>query len=142
MKIRVVIPCFNEGEVITQTHQQLTEILSQDSSVKGYDYNMLFIDDGSTDTTIDEMQHLATIDRHVSFISFSRNFGKEAAMIAGYQHSTEFDAVIMIDCDLQHPPEYIPKMVEGFMEGYDQVIAKRDRSGENFSRKTLSHLYY
>lgn len=55
MKIRVVIPCFNEGEVITQTHQQLTEILSQDSSVKGYDYNMLFIDDGSTDTTIDEM---------------------------------------------------------------------------------------
>ncbi|HCD5160345.1 TPA: lipoteichoic acid-specific glycosylation protein CsbB [Staphylococcus aureus] len=142
MKIRVVIPCFNEGEVITQTYQQLTEILSQDSSVKGYDYNMLFIDDGSTDTTIDEMQHLATIDRHVSFISFSRNFGKEAAMIAGYQHSTEFDAVIMIDCDLQHPPEYIPKMVEGFMEGYDQVIAKRDRSGENFSRKTLSHLYY
>ncbi len=69
MKIRVVIPCFNEGEVITQTHQQLTEILSQDSSVKGYDYNMLFIDDGSTDTTIDEMQHLATIDRHVSYIS-------------------------------------------------------------------------
>ncbi len=68
MKIRVVIPCFNEGEVITQTHQQLTEILSQDSSVKGYDYNMLFIDD-DTDTTIDEMQHIATIDRHVSFIS-------------------------------------------------------------------------
>ncbi|WP_141708384.1 glycosyltransferase, partial [Staphylococcus aureus] len=59
MKISVVIPCFNEGELITQTHQLLTEILSQDCSVKGYDYNMLFIDDGSTDTTIDEMQHLA-----------------------------------------------------------------------------------
>ncbi|CDR23543.1 glycosyltransferase family 2 protein [Staphylococcus argenteus] len=142
MKIRVVIPCFNEGEVITQTHQQLTEILARDSHLKGYNYNMLFIDDGSTDTTIDQMQHLASIDNHVSFISFSRNFGKEAAMIAGYQHSTDFDAVIMIDCDLQHPPEYIPNMVEGFMEGYDQVVAKRDRNGENLSRKTLSHLYY
>ncbi len=71
MKIQVVIPCFNEGEVITQTHQQLTEILSQDSSVKGYDYNMLFIDDELVRIPLsDEMQHLATIDRHVSFISF------------------------------------------------------------------------
>ena len=63
-------------------------------------------------------------------------------MIAGYEHSTMHDAVIMIDGDLQHPPEYIPQMIEGYIEGYDQVIAKRNRQGENFVRKTLSRCYY
>lgn len=142
MKIRVIVPCFNEGEVVTKTYDKLTEILMEDSLDKGYDYDLLFVDDGSKDNTIDHVQHLASLDRHVKYISFSRNFGKESAMIAGFQHSVKCDAVVMVDGDLQHPPEFIPQMIEGFQEGYDQVIAKRDRTGENIARKSMTKLYY
>ncbi|MBE7356457.1 glycosyltransferase family 2 protein [Staphylococcus haemolyticus] len=142
MKIRVIVPCFNEGEVVTKTYDKLTEILMKDSLDKGYDYDLLFVDDGSKDNTIDHVQHLASLDQHVKYISFSRNFGKESAMIAGFQHSVKCDAVVMVDGDLQHPPEFIPQMIEGFQEGYDQVIAKRDRTGENIARKSMTKLYY
>lgn len=142
MKIRVIVPCFNEGEVVTKTYDKLTEILMEDSLDKGYDYDLLFVDDGSKDNTIDHVQHLASLDLHVKYISFSRNFGKESAMIAGFQHSVKCDAVVMVDGDLQHPPEFIPQMIEGFQEGYDQVIAKRDRTGENIARKSMTKLYY
>ncbi|MCI2942442.1 glycosyltransferase family 2 protein [Staphylococcus haemolyticus] len=142
MKIRVIVPCFNEGEVVTKTYDKLTEILMKDSLDKGYDYDLLFVDDGSKDNTIDHVQYLASLDLHVKYISFSRNFGKESAMIAGFQHSVECDAVVMVDGDLQHPPEFIPQMIEGFQEGYDQVIAKRDRIGENIARKSMTKLYY
>lgn len=142
MKIRVIVPCFNEGEVVTKTYDKLTEILMEDSLDKGYDYDLLFVDDGSKDNTIDHVQHLASEDQHVKYISFSRNFGKESAMIAGFQHSVQCDAVVMVDGDLQHPPEFIPQMIEGFKEGYDQVIAKRDRTGENIARKSMTKLYY
>ena len=142
MKIRVIVPCFNEGEVVTKTYDKLTEILMEDSLDKGYDYDLLFVDDGSKDNTIDHVQHLASLDQHVKYISFSRNFGKESAMIAGFQHSVKGDAVVMVDGDLQHPPEFIPQMIEGFQEGYDQVIAKRDRTGENIARKSMTKLYY
>ncbi|PNH23072.1 glycosyltransferase [Staphylococcus haemolyticus] len=142
MKIRVIVPCFNEGEVVTKTYDKLTEILMKDSLDKGYDYDLLFVDDGSKDNTIDHVQHLASSDLHVKYISFSRNFGKESAMIAGFQHSVKCDAVVMVDGDLQHPPEFIPQMIEGFQEGYDQVIAKRDRTGENIARKSMTKLYY
>lgn len=142
MKVRVIIPCYNEGEVILKTYKKLIEILETDSLRQHYDYDLLFIDDGSKDSTISYIQEAATTDSHVKFISFSRNFGKESAMIAGYQHSTDCDAVIMIDADLQHPPHLIPKMIQGYMDGYDQVIAKRNRCGENKSRKWLTKLYY
>lgn len=142
MKIRVIVPCFNEGEVVLKTYERLTEIMKQDSSVKNYQYDLLFIDDGSKDKTVDLIQQLALNDQHVKFISFSRNFGKESAMVAGFQHSVDCDAVIMIDGDLQHPPEFIPKMIENYLDGYDQVVAKRNREGENFSRKLMSKLYY
>lgn len=142
MKIRVIVPCFNEGEVVAKTYDKLTEILMEDSVVKDYSYDLLFIDDGSKDDTIDHIQNLAAVDNHVKYISFSRNFGKESAMIAGFQHSVDFDAVVMIDGDLQHPPEFIPKMIDGYLEGYDQVIAQRDRTGENFARKSMTKLYY
>ncbi|WP_145467548.1 glycosyltransferase family 2 protein [Staphylococcus pettenkoferi] len=142
MKVRVIIPCYNEGEVILKTYKKLIEILETDSLRQHYDYDLLFIDDGSKDSTISYIQEAATTDSHVKFISFSRNFGKESAMIAGYQHSTDCDAVVMIDADLQHPPHLIPKMIQGYMDGYDQVIAKRNRCGENKSRKWLTKLYY
>ncbi|MBM2657994.1 glycosyltransferase family 2 protein [Staphylococcus pseudoxylosus] len=142
MQIRVIVPCYNEGEVIVKTYERLTEILSKDSQNHHYDYDLLFVDDGSKDKTINYIQEMATKDEHVKFISFSRNFGKESAMIAGYQHSENCDGVIMIDADLQHPPELIPQMIEGYMDGYDQVIAKRDRTGEKQSRKMMTKIYY
>ena len=142
MKIRVIVPCYNEGEVVLKTYDKLTEIMKKDSLIKNYEYDLLFINDGSTDTTIHHIKNIVAYDNHVKYLSFSRNFGKEAAMIAGYQHSTMHDAVIMIDGDLQQPPEYIPQMIEGYIEGYDQVVAKRNRQGENFVRKTLSRCYY
>ncbi|MCE5090569.1 glycosyltransferase [Staphylococcus devriesei] len=142
MKIRVIVPCFNEGEVVRKTYDKLTEILMKDSKIKAYDYDLLFVDDGSKDNTIEHIQSLATVDQHVKYISFSRNFGKESAMIAGFQHSVDCDAVVMIDGDLQHPPEFIPQMIQEYQQGYDQVIAKRDRTGENFARKTMTKLYY
>lgn len=142
MQIRVVVPCYNEGEVVLKTYQRLKAILSKDSQKHQYNYDLLFVDDGSKDKTINYIQDIATKDQHVKFISFSRNFGKESAMIAGYQHSKTCDAVIMIDADLQHPPELIPQMIEGYMDGYDQVVAKRDRKGEKQSRKLLTRMYY
>ncbi|RIP35959.1 glycosyltransferase [Staphylococcus gallinarum] len=142
MQIRVIVPCFNEGEVILKTYQRLSEILLKDSAHHQYEYDLLFIDDGSKDKTINYIQEAATKDKHVKFISFSRNFGKESAMIAGYQHSKDCDAVIMIDADLQHPPELIPRMIAGYMDGYDQVVAKRDRTGEKQSRKIMTRIYY
>lgn len=142
MQIRVIVPCYNEGEVIVKAYERLTEILSKDSQNHHYDYDLLFVDDGSKDKTINYIQEMATKDEHVKFISFSRNFGKESAMIAGYQHSENCDGVIMIDADLQHPPELIPQMIEGYMDGYDQVIAKRDRTGEKQSRKMMTKIYY
>ena len=95
MKIRVIIPC-NEGKVV-KTYDRLTEILTENSKTRRYYYDLLFIDDGSKDNTIEHIQNLAEYDEHVKYISFSRNFGKEAAMIAGFQHSVNVDAVVMID---------------------------------------------
>src|SRR5699024_7112856 len=142
MQIRVIVPCYNEGEVVLKTYQRLTEILSKDSQYHQYDYDLLFVDDGSKDQTIKFIQDVATKDAHVKFISFSRNFGKEAAMIAGFQNSKDCDAAIMIDADLQHPPELIPQMIAGYMDGYDQVVAKRDRKNEKPSRKIMTKMYY
>lgn len=142
MDIRIIVPCYNEGEVILKTYNRLTEILTEDSLNRQYNYELLFIDDGSHDKTINYIQEMATHDNHVKYISFSRNFGKESAMIAGFQHSVNCDAVVMIDADLQHPPELIPQMVDSYLDGYDQVVAKRDRTGEKRSRKWLTKVYY
>ena len=121
MKIRVIVPCFNEGEVVTKTYDKLTEILMEDSLDKGYDYD-LYLSTMVVKITIDHVQHLASLDQHVKYISFSRNFGKESAMIAGFQHSVKCDAVVMVDGDLQHPPEFIPQMIEGFQEGMTKLL--------------------
>ena len=142
MQIRVIVPCYNEGEVILKTYHRLTEILEKDSLNRHYNYDLLFVDDGSHDKTINYIQEMAAHDEHVKYISFSRNFGKESAMIAGFQHSVACDAVVMIDADLQHPPELIPQMIDSYLDGYDQVVAKRDRTGEKRSRKFLTQCYY
>ncbi|UXR71989.1 glycosyltransferase family 2 protein [Staphylococcus sp. IVB6238] len=142
MKVRVIVPCYNETAILQRTIDKLQEILDVDAKKQGYTYDLLFVDDGSKDTTIDILQEAASESEVVKFISFSRNFGKESAMIAGFEHSVDCDAVIMIDADLQHPPELIPDMIKEYQEGYDQVIAKRNRDGETASRKWMTRLYY
>lgn len=142
MKLRVIVPCYNEKDVLNQTIQQLIQILEKDSVAQVYDYDLLFIDDGSHDNTITILQEAANETQHLKYISFSRNFGKEAAMFAGFEHSVDCDAVVMIDADLQHPPELIPDMVKAYREGYDQIIAKRNREGEHVSRKWMTRCYY
>ncbi len=141
MKLSVIIPAYNEEESIHRLHQRLTEILGPDSLKNSYDYELVFIDDGSRDKTMNEIKNAALEDPLVRYVSFSRNFGKEAAMLAGLSYAAGDYAVIM-DSDLQHPPELIPVMIEKSREGCDQVIAKRTRSGDKPARTFLSRLYY
>lgn len=104
-------------------------------------YEIIFINDGSTDQTEEQLRILSSEADNVFYISFSRNFGKEAAMLAGLEFSSG-EAVIIMDGDLQHPPSLIPEMIAKYQEGYDQVIAKRNRKGDSFVRSRLSSLYY
>ena len=102
----------------------------EDSLDKGYDYDLLFVDDGSKDNTIDHVQHLASLDQHVKYISFSRNFGKESAMIAGFQHSVKCDAVVMVDGDLTSTRIH-STMIEGFQEGMTKLLLSEIGQGEH-----------
>lgn len=142
MKVQIIIPCFNEEKVIQSTYKELNKILLKDCKEKNYKFNLLFIDDGSSDNTLSLLKDIAIDDSNTNYISFSRNFGKEAAMYAGLENSTNFDAVIIIDSDLQHPPELIPEMIEKYFDGYNQVIAQRNRKGESLIRKIPTKLYY
>ncbi|MBF0737096.1 glycosyltransferase [Staphylococcus arlettae] len=142
MFVRILVPCFNEAPVLHHMYDQLSDILSVDSQLQQYQYDILFVDDGSTDDTLTIIKQYASINHRVKYISFSRNFGKEAAMYAGLKESDTVDAVVIIDSDLQHPPELIPKMIKAFTQGYHQVVACRDRTGEQQWRKRLTKLYY
>jgi len=141
MLLSVIIPCYNESMVILKTHSKLLEILTRDSEEKAYDYELIFVDDGSKDETLNMLKSVAKKERQTKYISFSRNFGKEAAMLAGLQYASG-DLVIIIDADLQHPPELIPKMIELSGKGYDQVIAKRNRTGDSKRKTLFAKLYY
>lgn len=142
MDIQIIIPCHNESKIIEATYEKLIEILTNDSIKNKYYYNLLFIDDGSTDNTLQQLIDFSKNDSNVTYLSFSRNFGKEAAMYAGIENSIKYDAAIIIDADLQHPPELIPEMIENFKSGYDQVIAQRNRTGEKLIRKLSTNFYY
>ncbi|EPY2278772.1 glycosyltransferase family 2 protein [Clostridium sporogenes] len=141
MKLSIIIPAYNEGSAIKITYKELTRILEKDSLVQHYNYELIFIDDGSKDETLDVIKELQKKDSHVKFISFTRNFGKEAGMLAGLTYSTG-DAIILIDADLQHPPELICDMVKYYYNGYNQVIAKRNRVGDPKTTTVFSKLYY
>lgn len=140
MLVSIIIPCLNEEEVIEKTGTRLKHVF-RDLCDKSIDYELVFIDDGSSDSTLKKLKRMAESDSRVKYISFSRNFGKEAAMLAGLSYAAG-DCVIIMDADLQHPPELIPQMIEGWREGYDQVIAKRNRTGDDRRKTFAAHLYY
>jgi polyisoprenyl-phosphate glycosyltransferase len=137
MKISIVVPCFNEEQVLNNFYTTISEVLHNE----WYEYELVFVNDGSKDNTLKILKTLSSEDKKVRYASFSRNFGKESAMLAGLTYASG-DAVIIMDADLQHPPSLIPELVSGFLEGFDQVIAKRTRAGESIKRTFVTKLYY
>ncbi|MBT2489564.1 glycosyltransferase family 2 protein [Streptomyces sp. ISL-96] len=137
VQISIVVPCYNESEVIETFHDALITTLEP----IGATFEICYVDDGSSDDTIAILKDLAGADPRVRYTSFSRNFGKESAMLAGMRMSRGA-AVVLMDADLQHPPEFIPRMLELHQHGYDQVIAQRDRTNEGALRRALCRAYY
>lgn len=137
--IDIVVPCYNEEEVLKIFYEETKKILD---SITNYTFQFILVDDGSRDKTLSIMKELAEIYPDVSYLSFSRNFGKEAAMYAGLRYSSG-DYVIVMDADLQHPPALIPEMVAGVKEGYDCVAAMRTtRTNEAKIRSLFSRMFY
>jgi len=138
-KISLIIPCYNEEKVIDLFYNEITKIME---NLKNYDFELLFIDDGSKDNTLNLLKKLAENDNRIKYLSFSRNFGKEAGMLCGLRKSTG-DLVCIIDADLQHPPELIYDMINYINEGYDSVSTKRkNRIGEPKIRSYFANLFY
>ncbi|MFD5033592.1 glycosyltransferase family 2 protein [Streptomyces sp. NPDC058405] len=137
MLISIVVPCYNEEEVIRQFHERVDRELL---SVR-HDIEFVYVDDGSSDATLSLLTRLADEDPRARYVSFSRNFGKEAAMLAGLRHASG-DAVVIMDADLQHPPELIPRMVDLHEHGFDQVITRRTRKGDRMTRTLTARAYY
>ncbi len=137
--VDLVVPCYNEQEVLAAFFKETDAWVS---NIPGYEFRYIFVNDGSRDDTLAQMKALAALHPQVHYISFSRNFGKEAAMYAGLKSSTG-DYVIVMDADLQHPPAMIPDMLKGIQEGYDCVAAKRSsRKGESRLRSWFSSQFY
>ena len=137
--ISLLIPAYNEEQVLEHLFPRLNALAQ---SQKGYEFEFLFINDGSKDATLDIIKEYAEKDTRVSYINLSRNFGKEIGMVAGLDHA-KGDAVVVIDADLQDPPELIPEMISLWEEGYDDVYAKRrSREGESWLKKFTSKQYY
>jgi polyisoprenyl-phosphate glycosyltransferase len=137
MRLSVVVPCFNEEHGLARLHEVLAEVLPAVAP----DFEVLLVDDGSTDRTLAGMRELAAADPHVRYVALSRNFGKEAAMLAGLTQA-KGDVVAIMDADLQHPPQLLGRMIDLLGAGYDQVVARRDRKGEGRLRSISSKVYY
>jgi glycosyltransferase involved in cell wall biosynthesis len=140
MLISIVAPCYNEEDVLERFHEKIQSV-AEELLPLGHDMEFVYVDDGSRDRTLAVLKHLADLDARVRYVSFSRNFGKEAALLAGLRHASG-DCVIVMDADLQHPPELIRRMVRLREEGHDQVIARRSRTGDGLARTLAARLYY
>ncbi len=137
--ISLLIPAYNEAPVLDKLMTRLGNLANE---VKDYNFEFLFVNDGSRDKTLQIIREFAEKDDRVSYVNLSRNFGKEIGMIAGLDH-VKGDATVIIDADLQDPPELIPEMIKLWEEGYDDVYAKRkSREGESWLKKFTSRMYY
>ena len=138
MEYSVIIPVYNEEAVISACYGKLTEVMAGLDD----DYELLFVNDGSTDASGDILRVLCGRDSHVQLVDFSRNFGHQIAISAGFAYARG-NAVIVIDADLQDPPEVIPEMVGKWKEGYEVVYGRRlKRNGESAFKKMTSKIYY
>lgn len=137
--ITILIPCYNEEKSIDILYNHLQNVISR---LNGYVFQLLLVNDGSKDKTLAKMKELHDKDPSVSYLSLSRNFGKENAMLAGLDYA-DGNAVILMDADLQDPPELIPQMLLEWEKGYDDVYARRrTRAGETWFKKASAHWYY
>lgn len=137
--VDIIVPCYNEEAVLRIFVETTNGFIDK---IEGYKFRYILVDDGSRDKTFSVMRSLAEEYRNVKYISFSRNFGKEAAMYAGLKNSSA-DYVIVMDADLQHPPEMIKDMIKGVEEGYDCCAARRtSRKGESKIRSLFSRNFY
>lgn len=138
-KISILIPAYNEQETLELLYTRLKKLADNN---KYYDFEFLFVNDGSRDETLEIIKKYTKTDNRIAYVNLSRNFGKEIAMIAGFDHVTG-DATVIIDADLQDPPELIPKMIKYWEDGYDDIYAKRNsRQGETWFKKASSQWFY
>lgn len=138
MKISVVIPCYNEQESIELFYKEMSSV----SEEMNNEFEFIFVNDGSKDNTLTIIEDLCQKDSRVKFISFSRNFGKESAIYAGFSKASG-DYVVMMDADLQDPPKLLPEMMEYIKQGYDSVATRRvTRRGEPPIRSFFARMFY
>jgi len=140
LKLTAIVPCYNEEAAIPYFHEEIARVIS---GMPGLTLELIYINDGSKDRTLEIIKELAVKDSHVKYLSFSRNFGKEAAIYAGLQNASG-DLVAIMDADLQDPPSLLPKMYQAIVEeGYDSAAARRvDRKGEPPIRSWFARLFY
>ena len=137
-RLSVIVPCLNEQEVICSTHQRLTAALEQ----AALEFEIIYVDDGSTDATPELLRELQTQDSRVRMVRFSRNFGHQIAITAGLEHASG-DAVAIIDADLQDPPEVILEFLQKWVDGYDVVYGVRsERDGETAFKLWTAKAFY
>ena len=142
--LSVVVPCYNEERAVLRFYKEFRRIYDEDLSYHfDVDYELIFIDDGSKDNTLDSLKELANFDDNVKYISFSRNFGKESALFAGLKKSIG-DYIVVMDADLQDPPYLLPEMFRLILTGDDDIIATRriSRKGEPKIRSLFSGIFY
>ncbi len=138
-EISVVVPIYFEEENIYPLYERIIGVISEEMNL---DYEIIFVNDGSKDDSVNNIKKLINKDQNIRLLNFSRNFGHQVAVTAGLEH-TEGEVVVIIDADLQDPPELIRDMYEKYKEGYDVVYAKRkSRAGESFFKKKTAKLFY
>lgn len=140
-KISILVPCYNEEASLPLFYVELIKVMS-DPKLSQYDWELLLVNDGSRDNTLEIIKKLRDADERVNYVDLSRNFGKEKAMLAGFDYVTG-DCMIIMDADLQDPPSLIPEMVYWWEQGYDDIYAKRKSRGEeSWLRRSFSLLFY
>lgn len=136
--ISVVVPCYNEQDTVKGFYDACVSVLES----SGYSFEIIFVDDGSSDATAERLKELASADARVKAVSFSRNFGQQSAIICGFKYASG-DAVLEADCDLQDPPELFLKLIEKWEEGYEVVHGRRSkRRGESVFKRATASVYY
>lgn len=138
-KVSILIPAYNEESTLVLLFDRLVALMN---SRKDYEWEVLLVNDGSSDNSLLLMSQMYEKDNRFNYLDLSRNYGKETAMLAGFDYITG-DCMVIMDADLQHPPEVIPEMIKFWEEGYDDVYAKRnERGGESYLRKKTSRWFY
>ena len=138
-KVSILIPCYNEEKSLPLLYDELKKLMDNG---KEYAWEVLFVNDGSQDKTLDFIKQKRVVDKRINYLNLSRNFGKENAMLAGFDYVTG-DCMVIMDADLQDPPSLIPEMLQYWEQGYQDVYAKRESRGkESWLRKRFSLAFY